>query len=85
MPNQTWPGDSVMPVIRSDLRTFQVLFQIDQESIGVIRERACYATDRSLKRALVSSPLALIQPFFLFKSDGLGEYNQTKRVKNLVD
>ena len=51
----------------------------------MIRERACYAIDRSLKRALVSSPLALIQPFFLFKSDGLGEHNQTKLVKTLVD
>jgi len=29
-----------------------LLQEIDQESRGVIRERACYAIDRSLKRAL---------------------------------
>ena len=60
LPNQSWPGDTVMPVIRPDPRFLFPLFQTDQESRGVIRERGCYAIDRSLTRALVSSTLVLI-------------------------
>ena len=59
-PNQTWPGDTVMPVIRPDLRILTYLFQTDQESRGEIRERGCCAIDRSLTRALVSPTLVLI-------------------------